>query len=205
MKERVLIATNEPMLAKGLEATLVAGGLDVCAMCGDVFELFECFLNSRPDIVILDLPVLPGPEVIRELRRLAPKCQLLLWPRPIPSRGVEEALRYGARGVLPADAGISRLVELLHMITDFPEPQAGPAELVNRTCSAQERKCLAMAGHGLSNQEIAAAMGSDEPTVHKLLRTVSHRLGVEDRYELALYGLSTLTALDSHQQGEDHG
>ena len=205
MKDRVLIATNEPVLAKGLEAILLAGGFEVCSQCSDVFELFEHILSARPDIVILDPPVLPDPEVVRELLRLAPKCQIVLWPRAVPRQGVEEAIRYGARGVLSAEAASSRLAEVLHMMAGFPEPGGGAAELVNRTCSPIERECLAMAGHGLSNQEIAAAIGFDESTVHKLLRTVSHRLGVEDRFELALYGLSTLTASDSMHQGEQHG
>ena len=35
---RGLIATNEPILAKGLETILMAGGLEVAAVCHDVFE-----------------------------------------------------------------------------------------------------------------------------------------------------------------------
>ena len=49
---------------------------------------------------------------------------------------------------------------------------------------------------GLNNQEIAAAMRSDEATVHELLKNLAHRLGAEDRCELALYGLSTLNELN---------
>ena len=74
---RVLIATNEPILAKGLETVLAAGGLEIAAVCHDVFELFECFQSCRPDIAVLDMPVLPAPEVIRDLHRLAPHCQLV--------------------------------------------------------------------------------------------------------------------------------
>ena len=202
MKERVLIATNEPMLAKGLEATLAAGGMETCAVCHDVSELFDSILKARPGVAILDLPLLPGPEVIGELRALAPKCQFVIWPRPIARRGMREAIRHGARGVLSADTPPSRLVEILHMLVNFPEPHRGPAEVVKDTCSAQERQYLEMVGHGLDNQEIAAAMGADESTVHKLQRSVSNRLGVEDRYELALYGLSTLSVSNSCNQGE---
>jgi len=199
MKERVLIATNEPMLARGLEATLKAGGLEVCAVCQDVFELFDRFLSSQPAIAILDLPVLPGPEVIAELRSLAPNCQIVLWPRPIARRGVDEAIRHGARGVLPPETSPKRLAETLTMLLNFPDPLRGPADVVKGACSPLEQQYLAMVGHGLDNQEIAAAMGSDESTIHKLQQTVSDRLGVEGRYELALLGLSTL---NTQSQGE---
>jgi DNA-binding NarL/FixJ family response regulator len=203
MNKRVLIATNEPMLAKGVEATLLAGSIEVCATCTDVFELFDCFVRSRPDIVILDLPVLPEPEVIRELRRLSPHCQFLIWPRPILRRGTEEAVRYGARALPSYAAAPGRLTEVLSLLLSFPEPERGPADMVRSECSGVERECIAMVGHGLTNQEIAAAMGSDESTVHELLKRVSTRLGIEDRYELALYGLSALEELP--MQGEHHG
>jgi DNA-binding NarL/FixJ family response regulator len=202
MKERVLIATNEPMLAKGLEASLTAGGVEVCAVCYDVFELFDKILSARPAIAIIDVPVLPGPEVIGELLTLAPKCQIVVWPRPIARRGVEEAIRHGARGVLSAETAPKRLAEILTMLVNFPDPNRGPAQVVSETCSPLERRYLAMVGHGLDNQEIAAAMGSDESTIQELQRSVSDRLRVEDRYELALFGLSTLNQSNSQTQGE---
>lgn len=205
MNKRVLIATNEPMLAKGVEATLLAGGIEVCATCTDVLELFDCFVRSRPDVVILDLPVLPEPEIIRELRRFAPQCQLVIWPRPVVRRGMEEAIRYGARALPLSAAAPDHLAEVLTLLLNFPEPERGPADLVSAECSGLERECIAMAGHGLTNQEIAAAMDSDESTIQELLKTVSNRLGIEDRYELALYGLSALALSNSHIQGEHHG
>src|SRR5437016_2437902 len=79
---RVLIATNEPILAKGLESVLSAGGLEIAAVCHDVFELFECLPGCSPDIAVLDMLVLPTPEAIHDLRRIAPQCQFVLWPRP---------------------------------------------------------------------------------------------------------------------------
>lgn len=204
MNDRVLIASNEPIFAKGLEATLRAGGLDVCAICSDVCELSEGLLRWRPDIVVLDPPVLPEPEAITELRRLVPKCQFVVWPRAILRRGTDEAIRAGARGVLPADASPAELAEVLHLIVDFPDPNDEVSSLVN-TCSPLERQFLAMAGQGLNNLEIAAATDSDESTVHRVLQNVSNRLGAEDRYELALLGLSTLTALNSNEGELSHG
>jgi DNA-binding NarL/FixJ family response regulator len=205
MKDRILIATNEPMLAKGLETTLLAGGLGVCGICSDVFELFDSLLRLRPDIVILDMPVLPTPGAVTELRLLAPRCQFVVWPRTIARAGTDEAIRSGARGVLPADASPARLAEVLRLIVNFPEPDGGVSDLVNLTCTPLERQCLAMAGHGLNNQEIAAAVNADESTVHRLLCNVSDRLGAGDRYELALYGLSTIAASNSNQGGPFHG
>ena len=54
---RVLIATGEPVLAKGLEAVLKAGGLEIAAVCSDIFEVFESLPRCRPDIAVLDRSV----------------------------------------------------------------------------------------------------------------------------------------------------
>lgn len=172
---RVLIATNEPILAKGLEAVLMAGGLEIAAVCNDVFELFDCLQRCRPDIAVLDMPVLSAPEVIHDLRWLAPRCRLVLWPR------------------LALSDSPARLVDALTLMALFPEPEPSLSLLVNlAACSEREREIITLVGYGLNNQEIAAALGSDRATVQKLLRNLSNRLGAEDRYELALYGLSTL-------------
>jgi DNA-binding NarL/FixJ family response regulator len=171
---RVLIATDEPILAKGLETVLMAGGLEIAAVCHDVFELFECLPRCRPDIAILDMPVLPSPEVIHELHRLAPQCQLVLWPR------------------LTLSDSLTRVAEAIHMIATYSGPDLSASALVNVACSPGERELITLVGYGLNNEEIAATMGSDRSTVQKLLKSLSDRLGAEDRCELALYGLTTL-------------
>ena len=171
---RVLIATKEPILAKGLETILTAGGMEIAAVCHDVFELFECIERCRPDIAVLDMPVLPAPEVIADLQRLAPRCQLVPWPH------------------LTLSDSPTRLVDALNLMAQFSGPDPSPSTLVNLACSEGERELIALAGYGLNNKEIAAALGSDRSNVQKRLRNLADRLGAGDRYELALYGLSTL-------------
>jgi DNA-binding NarL/FixJ family response regulator len=179
---RVLIATNEPIMAKGLEAILMAAGLEIAAVCSDVFELFECLPRCRPDIAVLDLPVLSAQQVIPDLHRLAPRCRFLEWPRLTVSDS-------------PAGLG-----DALSLMALFPAPDPAPFALVNLACSESERKLMALVGYGLNNEEIAVALGSDRPTVKRLVRNLSDRLGTEDRCELALYGLSTLDEADQDKR-----
>ena len=198
---QVLIATNEPILAKGLEAVLVAGGLHVADICTDVFELFASIHRRRPDIAVLDMPVLPSPEVIRELRRMAPKCRFVLWPRTTVGRQVSEAMRCGAHSVVSAGTTPAQFLEALNLISEFSPPEPGPAELVGLSCGPLQRKLIALAGYGLSNQEIAALTGAEETTVNKLLKEAADALGAGDRYELALFGLSALKEVGTTPDG----
>ena len=186
----VLIATNEPVLARGFESILKSNGLEVADICFDLVQLFESFQRCRPEVAILDIEAAHLIDVVVELHRLAPKCQLLIWPRQLSMEQANEVVRLGARGVLPINVKPADLVETLEMLAHFPGADSTPAGVVQHVCSPAERKLIALVGCGMKNVEIAALMRSDEGEVDNLVKNVSRRLGVRDRYELALYGLS---------------
>jgi DNA-binding NarL/FixJ family response regulator len=186
----VLIATNEPVLARGFEAILKGNGLEIADICLDVVQVFDCVQRCRPEVAILDIAAAHLTDVVLQLRKLAPQCQLLIWPRQISLEQAQEVVRLGARGVVPVNVTPLELVEMLDVLTSFPAPEPTLAALVQHVCTPFERKLIALVGCGMKNAEIAALMRSDAGMVEKVIRTLSRRLGVKDRYELALYGLS---------------
>ena len=183
---RVLIASNKPIWAKGLEDLLTAGGVEVTCICHDVFELFEKLPGSRADIAILDDQVLPSSEVILDLRRLTPQCQFLTWPQ------------------LSGSDSPGRLADALNLMAQFSAP-ASLLTLMSLACNKGERELITLLGYGLNNEEIASSVGSDATTVNKRLKELSERLGTEDRCELALYGLSTLGEENAWKDGIEIG
>jgi len=189
---RILIATSEPVLARGLEAVLRSGGMEVTGICSDVLELFQQFHQSRPDVAFLDPPLLPAAEVIQELRRVAPKCQFVLWWRGEATQKVREASRWGCHAIPAANTSPERLLELVNLIACFAHHDTPTSRAERLAASSMERRMIALAGYGLTNAEIATLTNTGESTVELLLSSLADRLGAEDRYELALYGLSTL-------------
>jgi DNA-binding NarL/FixJ family response regulator len=188
----VLLATNEPVLAKGLEVILVAAGLQISDVCVDITQLFRAFRRNPPDVAILDFPFSLEMAVIGDLRKLARKCQIVMWSRQLSKEQANEAMRLGANAILPTFLPPARLIEALQLLASFPEPETTPAAMVNRVCNQTEQQLLALLACGLKNREIAAVMRFDQNSVESLMRSVSSRLGAADRYELALYGLSTV-------------
>jgi len=186
----VLIATNEPVLARGFEAILSAGGLHIAGICTDIGQIFDTFRRSRPDIAILDAAVTPLSAVIIDLRKLAPRCRLLAWPRAMSQAQAQELVRLGAHGVLPSDVTPDVLVNTLNLLASFPESEPAPAALVKHVCSPVEQQIIALVGCGMLNHEIAAVVQSDARAVDEQVKALSRRFGAQDRYELALYGLS---------------
>jgi len=178
------------VLAAGLETTLKAGGFDIADICADVVQLFESIERYRPDVAILDSDVSPTMSIIGELRSATPNCQLLLWSRNLSQEQANEAIRLGVRGVMPASASPAQLIETIHLLATFPLPQPSPGNVVRRLCDPIERQMVALIGCGMKNNEIATLLRTDESTVSTMIRSVTRRLGAQDRYELALYGLS---------------
>lgn len=198
----VLIASNETIFAKGMEEILTAGGLVVSAVCHDVTQLFDSFIELRPDVVLLHPPILPDLHVIAELRRLGPKCQIILWPHGLSQQEKGQVLALGARAVLPVGMAAKRFVETVHLMAGFPEPESSPTSRMTQACDPLHREVLTLVGHGMSNEEIAAAIRSDAAAVATLVSTLSSRFGAQDRCELALYGLSALKDLSLTVPGE---
>jgi DNA-binding NarL/FixJ family response regulator len=187
---RVLIATNEPVLAHGFATILTSGGLRVVDVCTDVGRLVDSFVRCQPEIAILDMAVAPLHTLLIELRRLSPACQLLVWPRQISESQANELVRLGARGVLPSDVTAEGLLATIRMLNSFPPQDPTPSALVNQVCDARERQILSLVGCGMKNHEIAILVQTDARTVDQKIQTLATRLHVQDRYELALYGLS---------------
>jgi DNA-binding NarL/FixJ family response regulator len=186
----ILIATAEPVLAMGFESILAEAGFDSRAICTDVVQVMECLERSRPDVAILDLRMPPGTGLIDDLRRLAPQCQVVLCRRKFSVGESEAIVRAGVRGILPADVSPRQFVEVIRLIAAFPTAHPSPAAAVINVCDDVERQLINLVGRGMPIDEIACVMHVEQSTVERLLKDVLLRHGVQDRYELALYGIS---------------
>src|SRR5436190_24131685 len=101
MMKRIVIAVMEPVLAVGLEAILKKAGFEIADVCTDIAALFESIQRTRPDIAIIHGIVAGTTRVVRDLRSLAPQCQLVLWGGTASHEVGAEAMRLGASGLLP--------------------------------------------------------------------------------------------------------
>ncbi len=76
---RWLIAEDDKALARFLSRALPAAG-DSVEVAGDGAEALASFTSQEPDLLILDLdlPLVPGGEVLRTVRALSPMCPVLV-------------------------------------------------------------------------------------------------------------------------------
>jgi len=190
---RVLVFTDQPVLAVGLQESLSSAGLDV-VFSGDPAQRSEGF-PVAPDVelVLLDLTGEFTFENLADVRSRMPGANLVIRVGPMSRELIFQALEYGVRGILPVQLSPSALVqslrriasgEVLIEVTDAGFDSPGEKRVM---LSERESQVVELLAQGLKNKEIASAMNLAEGTVKVYLSRLFKKTKVRDRFELMLY------------------
>ncbi|WP_416875158.1 response regulator transcription factor [Kitasatospora sp. SC0581] len=216
MSVRVLLVDDEELLRLAFGMILRAEpDMEPVGEAADGAAAVELARRLRPDVVLMDVRM-PGTDGIGATRRLlreVPGTRVLVLTTFDLEAYAVEALRAGACGFLLKN---SRPEELLGAIRDVARGDAvvsprvtrllldrfahrlpaagdgggggggGDAERL-RVLTAREREVLLGAARGLTNTELAAALGLAEPTVKKHLGRVMAKLGLRDRVQAVIF------------------
>ncbi len=196
---RVLLYSDQPILATGLQAVLrSAQGFELVSICSCVDELAGRLNAEQTDIALLDLT----PEItfgaLSELRRAAVSCKLVLWVNTISTELAFQSMGLGIRGILrktlPTELQI-KCLQKVHAGELWFEKALTDSFLSARRVALTQREgqLVSLLSQGLKNKEIATALLISEGTVKVYLSRLFQKVGVKDRFELALFGLKNLT------------
>jgi len=204
---RVLIVDDHTMVRESLVSVLQADGeVQVVAQAADGIEAIEKAMQTRPDVVIVDLsmPRLGGVEVVRRLREALPATRVLVLTMHQEDEYVLQAVRAGASGYLVKDSAASELlaaVRSLHAGRGYFGPQAARtlAEQLQhpeRTLddpygrlTPREREVLHLIAEGLTTKEIARRLDISTKTAENHRGHVLEKLDVRNTAELVRYAL----------------
>jgi DNA-binding NarL/FixJ family response regulator len=193
---RVVVYTDEPILAKGLESLVAADpALSLEANCSEVAALKERLANGKPDLAVLDLT----PEIasaLGELQSLAPDCKLILWTNSIAGDFALGALAIGIRGILRKTLSLEAHRQCLHRVHAggvwFEKGLTDSFRVRRVLLTRREIQLVTMLSRGLKNKEISYELGITEGTVKVYLTHLFQKTGAKDRFELAIQGLKNL-------------
>jgi DNA-binding CsgD family transcriptional regulator len=104
----------------------------------------------------------------------------------------------GVRGILRKTLPTETLLRCLTRVNDgelwFEKALTDSIMSARRySLTRREGQLVSLLSQGLKNKEIATALNISEGTVKVYLSRLFQKLGVKDRFELALYGLKNLT------------
>jgi DNA-binding NarL/FixJ family response regulator len=206
---RILLADDQALIRSGIRALLEAeDDIEVVAEACDGKQAVELARQHRPDIALVDIqmPVLDGIEATRQIvadERLASVHVVML-----TNFGLDEyifqALRAGASGFLLKDTQPAELLQALRvamsgdallspavtrrLISEFvARPPDALAAAGMETLTNREREVVAMAAHGLSNDEIAEVMVLSPTTAKTHVSRAMIKLGARDRAQLVVF------------------
>jgi DNA-binding NarL/FixJ family response regulator len=195
---RILLQTPAPVLARGFEGlSLQYDDLEAFSSDGDIPQLIRAMEERDPDVVLVDTPSHVDFGILSELGRQRPDCPVMLWVYAITVEMAHHAKRMGVRGVLRKDVADEFLVECLRKVAAgelwFDRALLNSMIQVREVrLSPRERQLMRLIAQGLSNKEIASQLMISEGTVKVYLAKLFRKVGVHDRYELAMHGLRSL-------------
>ena len=197
---RLLVYTDEPVLSEGLNSILTGtGSFQVTGSCSRLDELAKCLQTREPDLLLIDLTSEVTFSALSELKRSISHCKVVLWVHNIATELAFQAMGLGVRGVLRKTLSPELVVKCLTMVNQgelwFEKTLTDSFLSAKRIAlTRREGQLVALLSQGLKNKEIATMLLISEGTVKVYLSKLFQKVGVKDRFELALYGLKNLAA-----------
>lgn len=201
---RVLVVDDHTVVRKGLCALLSSPRYNIAVIgeAGNGAEAVTLAQALRPDVILMDLlmPIKTGVEALQDIRAADSDAKVLILTSAGDRVQVFGALKAGARGYILKDSAPDDLIQAIEAVyagqlllpSDlaqqalFTEPAEAPppAELTEREIDVL--RCVAQ---GMSNQEIADALGISLYTVRSHVRNILGKLDLTNRTQAALYAM----------------
>lgn len=194
----VLVCTDEPILAEGLTRILSsADGLRLLSWCPSLEALTAELQTHQPDLLLVDLISEVNFAFLSNLHNVAGQARIILWVHSISTELALQAMSLGIRGILRKTLPVDTLLRCLMRVNEgelwFEKALTDSIMTARRfSLTRREGQLVTLLSQGLKNKEIATALNISEGTVKVYLSRLFQKLGVKDRFELALFGLKNL-------------
>lgn len=205
---RVVIADDDPIVRELVRSVLARHAeISIVGEISNGLAIVDHIEAVRPDILLLDLlmPNQHGMETLRLLATTTSRVKVILLCAVVTNRQILDALRFGARGVLPKK-NVDQLVPCIYSVLEggywiesqpfmssdtailsLIRHQAEFTQFDNHGLSLRQSQVIELVAAGNTNRDIARILGISEETVKRHLANIFHRLGVSNRVELAVF------------------
>lgn len=190
MTTSIVIVDDHPVVRDGLRGMCEReGGFEVIGEAGGGRAGVEIVLESRPDVVLMDLrmPEGSGVEAIAELRRRGSTARVVVLTTYDTDHDIAAAIAAGATGYLLKDVPRHELFAAIRAAAAGQPVMSAPIEQRLGTVrgapllTGRELEVLRAVAAGGSNGTVARELFVSEATVKTHLAHIYEKLGVTDR------------------------
>lgn len=199
-KIRVLMVDDHAVVRAGYRMLLKnSEDIEVVAEAENGEQACRCYIDSKPDIVVMDLslPGIGGIEAIRRIVARDPDARILVFSMHESTVFVEQALQAGARGYITKSSAPEVLIEAirklaagqLHLDPDISQRLAYQKVRGKDTpfsnLSTREFEIFCLLAEGLNTSEIAKRLSLSYKTVANYSTQIKSKLNVSTVAEIA--------------------
>ena len=166
-------------------------GLEVADSVSSGEEALDMLERQHLDIVLLDLrmPGMNGIDTLLAIKRKTIPVHVIVLTSYETDEDIYRAVNAGAEGYLLKNASLREMVEAIRAVRAgnryIPRRIASRlAERMTRSnLTARELEVLKLLAKGLTNKQIASALGISDNTVRNHINSIIEKLEVSDRTE----------------------
>jgi DNA-binding NarL/FixJ family response regulator len=201
---RILLADDHVVVRRGLRALIeTRSDFMICAEASTGREAVALAVDRNPDVVILDiaLPLLNGIDVTRQIRKISPATEVLVFTSHDDEDMIRDAVTAGARGYVlktESDEQIIKAIATLAQHQAFFSSQVWDIRLdtvAERTrtqsnlLTSREREIVQLVAEGNSNKKIAKMLVISVKTVETHRAAAMHKLNIHSTADLVRYAV----------------
>ncbi len=120
---KVAIIDDDPIIRKGLTQTIKWEnyGFSVCGEAGDGVSGLDLVKKKKPDLIITDIkmPGLTGFEMLEEIKKFNPECEVLIITAYRNFDYAKDALQYGARDLLLKPTKMEEIISAVTAVAEY--------------------------------------------------------------------------------------
>jgi len=193
---RVLLVDDEPGVLFACREYLTRAGMTVVATCGSSEAALLEASRTAADVAVIDIgmPDLTGDRLSPELRRKAPGPRFVVFTGVTDGLAQELALRAGAEGLVAKPGSKELACAIESVVKGAPyfcaNSQKHLSVFLARASSGaslppMQVKVFQAAAEGMTDKEIAIALGISPQTVHTHMKRAIAALGAHGRKDAA--------------------
>ncbi len=198
---RVVLVDDHAMFRAGVRSE-IGSAVDLVGEAADAPEAVKVVLDTRPDVVLLDvhLPGGGGVEVLRQVHAQLPEIRFLALSVSDAAEDVIGTIRAGARGYVTKSITGDELVTAIRQVADgdavfsprlagfvldaFAGSEAPSVDEDLDRLTQREREVLRLIARGYAYKEVAKELFISVKTVETHVSAVLRKLQLSNRYEL---------------------